>query len=83
MGNQLADRCPNCDLILLSGAIFDAAAKSDEHGPILGISSDANPDDARAGYVGMSSLWMGDDPDARDLYRCPRCKTDCLHDSDD
>ena len=33
MVNQLADRCPNCDLILLSGAIFDASAKSDELGP--------------------------------------------------
>jgi hypothetical protein len=82
MANQLADRCPNCDLILLSGAIFDASAKSDEFGPILGLSRDVNPDDARAGYVGISSLWLGDDPNSRHLYRCPRCQTDCLSASD-
>ena len=72
MTNQLAERCPKCDLILLSGVIFDAAAKSDQYGEVLGISRDANPDDARAGYVGLSSNWLGDDPESRKLYRhCP------------
>ena len=82
MGNQLADRCPNCDLVLLSGAIFDAAAKSEEYGEILGLSADLDPKNARAGYVGLNSMWLGDDPNSRHLYRCPRCQTDCLFESE-
>ena len=83
MANQLADKCPNCGLILLSGVIFDATAKSDECGAILGLARNVNPDDARAGYVGISSLLLGDDPNSRDLYRCPHCQTDCLFESND
>ncbi len=78
MPNQLAEKCPNCGLILLCGAIFDAAEKAEEFGPILGLNRDANSQEAKAGYVGMSSLWLGDDSAARYLYRCPRCQTDCL-----
>jgi len=78
MPNQLADKCPKCGLIILAGAIFDAADKEEEFGPILGLDRNANPQEAKAGYVGMSSLWQGDDPAARHLYRCPRCQTDCL-----
>lgn len=78
MANQLVSPCPNCGLILLCGAIFDAAEKSEQYGPILGLDRDTDPADARAGYVGLGSLWLGDDPKSRDLYRCPRCQTDCL-----
>jgi hypothetical protein len=75
---KLPDKCPNCGLILLAGAILDAAAKVDEFGPILGLSCDVEPSQARAGYVGMSSLWLADVPEARHLYLCPRCKIDLL-----
>jgi hypothetical protein len=75
---QLRSKCPHCGLILLAGAIFDAAAKTDEYGPILGLSADATPAEAKAGYVGLSSLWLADVPEARYLYLCPRCKTDPL-----
>jgi hypothetical protein len=78
MALELAEKCPHCGLILLAGAILDAAAKADEYGPILGLSRDAKPEEAKAGYVGMSSLWQADDPAARFLYLCPRCKTDPL-----
>ena len=80
MSPQLPERCPNCGLILLSGAIFDAIAKEEEFGPILRLSTNAKPEEAKAGYVCISSLWMGDDPKARDFYRCPRCNTDPLID---
>jgi hypothetical protein len=75
---ELPDKCPHCGLILLAGAIMDAEAKSDKFGPILGLSRDAKPEEAKAGYVGMSSLWLADVPEARFLYLCPRCKTDPL-----
>jgi hypothetical protein len=78
MALQLRDKCPNCGLILLAGAIMDAAAKVDELGPILGLSRDVKPEAAKAGYVGISSLWLADVPEARYLYLCPRCKTDPL-----
>ena len=78
MPNSLLERCPNCDLVLLSGAIFDACDKKETYGPILGLHSVAEPENATAGYVGMGSIWLGDEPRARYLYRCPRCKTDCL-----
>ena len=81
MTDQHAWICSNCGLILLSGAIFDAAEEADEYGPILGLHSDVNPQEAKAGFVGMGSLWLGDDPAARHLYRCPRCHTDCLPES--
>jgi hypothetical protein len=77
---KLLESCPVCGLLLLSGAIFDAAARADEIGPILGLHREARPDEARAGYVGISSLRLGDAPEARDFYRCPRCKADCLRD---
>ena len=73
---QLSDRCPKCGLILLAGAILDVAVRADELGPILGLNRDAKPSEAKAGYVGMSSLRLADVPDARYLYLCPRCKTD-------
>lgn len=82
MPTQLRGKCPSCGLTLLCGAIFDAAARADEFGPILGLSQEAKPDEAKAGYVGISSLWLGDRPEARDLYRCPRCKADCLVDNE-
>jgi hypothetical protein len=78
MALQLPNKCPNCGLILLAGAIMDAAAKADGLGPILGLSRDVKPEEAEAGYVGMSSLWLADVPEARYLYLCPRCKTDLL-----
>jgi hypothetical protein len=78
MTTRLCEKCPSCGLILLCGAILDAAAKADELGPILGLNREAKPEDAKAGYVGISSLWLGDRPDARDLYRFPRCKAVCL-----
>jgi hypothetical protein len=78
MALQLPDKCPNCGLILLAGAIIDAAARAEEFGPILGLSRDAKPAEAKAGYVGMSSLWLGDVPKTRFLYLCRRCKTDPL-----
>jgi hypothetical protein len=78
MATRLPEKCPSCGLILLSGAIFDAAAKTDEFGPILGLNREAKSDEAKAGYVGISSLWLGDVPEARELYRCPRCKADPL-----
>jgi len=82
MAIQLREKCPNCGLILLCGAIFDAAARADDFGPILGLDGEAKPDEAKAGYVGISGLWLGDRPEARDLYRCPRCRTDCLVDDE-
>lgn len=78
MPNRLARHCPKCHLILLTGAIFDAAEKSNRYGPTLGLNQDAVPDDAIAGYVGMESMWLGDDRSSRGLYRCRRCQTDCL-----
>jgi hypothetical protein len=78
MALELPYKCPTCGLILLAGAIMDAAAKADEFGPILGLSRDVEPSKAKAGYVGISSLWLADVPQARCLYLCPRCKTDPL-----
>ena len=83
MANQLVSPCPNCGLILLCGAIFDASEKSDQYGPIIGLHRDAVNADALAGYVGLSSRWDGDNPDCRHLYQCPRCQTDCLTPVDD
>jgi hypothetical protein len=81
MAIELPDKCPNCGLILLAGAIFDAAARTDEFGPILGLHRDVDPEEAKAGYVGLSSLWLADRPETRFLYRCPRCKADPLVES--
>jgi hypothetical protein len=83
MATQLREKCPSCGLILLCGAIFDAAARSDEFGPILGLNREAKPEEAKAGYVGISSLWLGDRREARDLHHCPRCNADCLVDESD
>ena len=60
--------------MLLKGAIFDAAAKAEEYGPILGLNKAANKETARAGYVGLSSAWLYDL--APQLYRCPKCGVD-------
>jgi hypothetical protein len=78
MASELPEKCPDCGLFILYGAIFDAAARADEFGPILGLSPGVNPEVAQAGYVGMSSLWLGDVPEAQWMYRCPRCKRDLL-----
>jgi hypothetical protein len=78
MAMVLPDKCPHCGLILLAGALMDAAAKADEFGPILGISLDANSAEAKAGYVGLGSVWLANVPEARVLYLCPRCKADPL-----
>src|SRR5436190_12951945 len=67
-------KCPNCGLILLSAAIFDAIAMKAEYGPIIGLHKEVNKETATAGYVGISSLWMHDN--APELYRCPRCQAD-------
>ena len=68
---DLHDKCPECGLIVLAFYIFDAAAKKDEYGPILGIHSDASPETAKAGYVGLSSADQTET--YSDWYRCPRC----------
>ena len=70
---EIPRNCPSCGLVLLYGAIFDACAERERFGPILGLHKDANPLDAKAGYIGISSLWLYDQ--APDLYRCARCKT--------
>jgi len=74
----LPAKCPSCGLVILKGNIFDAGEKEVIYGPILGLSRDIRPEDAKAGFVGMGSLNMDDVPDARFLYVCPRCKTDLL-----
>ncbi|MCC9606900.1 hypothetical protein LOC68_15550 [Blastopirellula sp. JC732] len=72
--SEFPERCPSCGLVLLSGAIFDAAAKENELGPILGIHDDVDPEQAKAGYVGIGSVWCYDQ--SPELYSCPRCKVD-------
>ena len=83
MTDRVVDRCPNCDLVIRWGNILEASEDREQHGPILGLSDDVDPDTARAGYVGLGSLWLGGDPSFRDLYRCPRCRTNCLIESSD
>jgi len=68
------EQCPGCGLVLLHGAIFDACARSAQHGPILGLNKEATKETATAGYVGISSLFSPDK--FRAFYRCPRCGTD-------
>lgn len=63
-----------CGLILLRGAIFDAAGMESEYGPILGLHQNVDKETAKAGYVGMSSIWIYDV--APGTYRCPRCGFD-------
>ena len=77
---DVADQCPGCGLILLHGAIFDAAAKADDYGPVLGLDRDADPNTARAGYVGLGSLF--DPIGLRSMYRCPRCGVDTIVERD-
>ena len=72
--SELPEKCPCCGLILLSGAIFDAVAKEDDFGPILGLHKNVDPKKALAGYVGLSSLWCYDQ--SPEIYACPRCKAD-------
>ena len=43
-------------------------------GKVLGIDSDADPRTAKAGYIGLCSMWVYDR--APELYRCPRCGND-------
>lgn len=71
---EVPDFCPNCGLVLLSGAIFDAAAEQARYGPILGLSDQAKPETAKAGYIGISSLWIYET--SPEFYRCPRCGID-------
>jgi hypothetical protein len=54
---DVPDRCPVCGLILPRGHIFDAFDKAEEYGPILGLHPEARNETARAGYVGISSLY--------------------------
>lgn len=70
----IPDECPSCGLVLLFGAILDAAGEKEKYGPILGIDKDAQPATAKAGYVGIGSIWMYDK--APELYRCPRYHND-------
>ena len=74
---DIPDRCPKCDLILLCGAIFDAAARVDELGPIYGISRETNLADCRAAYIGLGSAFLY--RQYPELYRCPRCGVDPLN----
>ena len=76
MALEVADNCPVCGLVLLHGAIFDAVAQAETYGPILGLNRDADRSTARAGYVGLSSLF--DPQRLRPLYRCPRCNADTI-----
>jgi hypothetical protein len=66
--------CRQCGLLLLSGAIFDAAEQSDIYGPILGLANDVDPLTAKAGFIGMGSRseWFRTNPE---FYACPRCGT--------
>lgn len=73
---ELPRQCPYCGLVLLSGAIFDAAKREAEFGPILGINKNVDPADAQAGYIGIGSLRL--EKLAPELYTCPRCKADPL-----
>jgi hypothetical protein len=77
---ELPEKCPACGLILLAGAILDAAAQKSSYGPILGLHPEATAETAKAGYVGLSSLWAPEQ--LRALYRCPRCSADPLIERD-
>jgi hypothetical protein len=74
MKERIPRQCPGCGLYLLYGHIFDACDKREEFGPILGIDENAEPKTAKAGYVGIGSMWLYDQ--APDLYLCPRCHID-------
>ena len=79
MALAVADYGPNCGLVLLRGAIFDAVKQQEKYGPMLGLSKDIDP--SVAGYVGLGSLFA---PElSRDLYRCPRCPADTIIESSD
>jgi hypothetical protein len=81
MSLTVADRCPNCGLILLWGALLEAAEETAKYGPILGISPDADKSNAVAGYVGLGSLFV---PQwCREIYQCPRCRTDTITETPD
>ncbi|QDU07537.1 hypothetical protein [Gimesia aquarii] len=71
---ELSRQCPCCGLVLLLGTIFDAAAKEEEFGPILGIKKNVDPANAKAGYIGIGSLRL--ENHAPEFYSCPRCKAD-------
>lgn len=79
MALEVADRCPGCGIAILRGAIFDAVSQVETYGPILGLSRDADVAAARAGYVGLGSMF--DPVGFRPLYRCPRCGTDTIIES--
>lgn len=78
---ELPRQCPYCGLVLLSGAIFDAAEREEEFGPILGINKNVIPEEAQAGYIGIGSLRL--EKLAPELYTCPRCKADPLSEVSD
>src|SRR4051794_5666881 len=78
MALRVSETCPGCGLILVCGSL-PAAQLEDRYGPILGVHPEARPETARAGYVGISSLWTPETwPETRIFYRCPRCRTDPL-----
>lgn len=72
--NEVPEKCPACDLVLLYGHIFDACSQKERYGPILGIHEDAESNTAKAGYLGISSMWLYDVSPG--LYQCPRCGVD-------
>ncbi len=71
---EVPERCPNCDLILLEGHIFDAARRADDLGPIFGITRDVSIDECRAAYVGLDGGMKY--PHMVEMYLCPKCGTD-------
>jgi hypothetical protein len=76
MALDVVERCPGCDLVILWGCLLNAAEEVAVYGPILGISDDVDKATAKAGYIGLGSLFV---PEVmRELYRCPRCKADVL-----
>jgi hypothetical protein len=74
MSLDVLNKCPRCGLVLLHGAILDAAAEVEQYGPILRLDRNARTESAKAGYIGISSLF--DPVNLRESYRCPRCGAD-------
>lgn len=71
---EVLNKCPSCGLILIHGCISGAFDLEEQYGPILGLHREATKEAAKAGYVGISSLF---NPERwRIFYRCPRCGTD-------
>ncbi len=72
MNERVLHKCPKCALVLLCGAILDAVKQESIYGPIIGLHKEADPKTAKAGYMGISSLYTPD------LYKCPRCGTNAV-----